>query len=47
MTGVYTHTRPETLRREIFRALQLWPESLSLARVWAGGRFQQNQSETT
>lgn len=47
MTGVYTHTRPETLRREIFRALQLWPASLSLARVWAGGRPQQNQSETT
>lgn len=30
MTAVYTHTRPETQRREIERALRLWPESLAL-----------------
>lgn len=34
MTSVYTHTRPETLRREIFRALRLWPASLELAHGW-------------
>ena len=31
MTAVYTHTRPETQRREIERALRLWPESLRVA----------------
>jgi site-specific recombinase XerD len=31
MTAVYTHTRPETQKREIERALRLWPESLRLA----------------
>ena len=31
MTAVYTHTRPETQKREIERALELWPESLRLA----------------
>jgi integrase len=30
MTSVYTHTRPETQRREIECALRLWPESLEL-----------------
>jgi len=30
MTSVYTHTRPETQRREILRALRLWPKSLAL-----------------
>ena len=32
MTAVYTHTRPETQKREIERALRLWPESLGLAK---------------
>ena len=32
MTSVYTHSRPETIRREILRALALWPESLRLVR---------------
>nr|WP_303652780.1 tyrosine-type recombinase/integrase [Paludisphaera mucosa] len=32
MTGVYTHSRPETQRREILRALRLWPLSLQHAR---------------
>jgi integrase len=32
MTSVYTHARPETIHREILRALALWPESLRLAR---------------
>lgn len=32
MTAAYTHTRPETQRREIERALRLWPRSLALAR---------------
>jgi integrase len=31
MTAVYTHTRPETQKREIERALRLWSESLRLA----------------
>jgi integrase len=31
MTSVYTHTRPETQKREIERALRLWPNSLRLA----------------
>jgi len=35
MTGVYTHSRPETQAREITRALQSWPRSLELARTWA------------
>ncbi|MGZ0174322.1 MAG: tyrosine-type recombinase/integrase [Planctomycetales bacterium] len=35
MTGVYTHTRPETQKRQIERALQLWPDSLEFARRWA------------
>lgn len=30
MTSVYTHSRPETIQREIFRALRLWPRSLQL-----------------
>ena len=30
MTSVYTHTRPETLRREIERAVRLWPATLEL-----------------
>jgi integrase len=37
MTSVYTHTRPETHRAEIRRALKLWPRSLQLARSWAQG----------
>ncbi|MCA9117319.1 MAG: tyrosine-type recombinase/integrase [Planctomycetaceae bacterium] len=32
MTGVYTHTRAETQKREIERALRLWPDSLTYAR---------------
>ena len=35
MTGVYTHTRPETQKRQIEAALNLWPKSLDLAREWA------------
>lgn len=37
MTTVYTHTRPETLRAEILRAMRLWPVSLQLAQQWAEG----------
>ena len=37
MTAVYTHTRPETQKREIVRALRLWPNSLQLARHWSQG----------
>ena len=29
MTSIYTHTRPETQRQEIFRALNLWPNHSS------------------
>ena len=35
MTGVYTHTHVTTQRREIERALRLWPQSLVYARQWA------------
>jgi integrase len=35
MTSIYTHTRPETQRREILRAIRLWPQSLELARRFA------------
>jgi integrase len=31
MTGHYTHTRPETLRRQIEMAIRMWPQSLVLA----------------
>jgi len=34
MTSIYTHTRPQTQRQEILRALRLWPESLALARQY-------------
>ena len=30
MTGYYTHTRPDTLRRQIEEALRTWPRSLEL-----------------
>jgi integrase len=35
MTGHYTHTRPETQRHEILRALRLWPRSLERAHRFA------------
>jgi integrase len=31
MTGVYTHTRSATQRREVLRAIELWPQSLQIA----------------
>jgi integrase len=37
MTSVYTHTRPETQKREINRAMRFWPNSLQLAVNWAQG----------
>jgi integrase len=37
MTSVYTHTRRETQRREILRAVRLWPQSLELAQRFAAG----------
>ena len=37
MTTVYTHTRPQTQRREIVRAMALWPQTIALARQWAQG----------
>ena len=36
MTSVYTHTRPETQRREICRALRVWPRSLELSVITNG-----------
>jgi integrase len=36
MTAHYTHTRPETQKDQIERALRLWPQSLEHARQWAG-----------
>lgn len=35
MTGVYTHTRPKTLKRQIEEALRQWPQSLALAAEWS------------
>ena len=35
MTGVYTHTRATTQKREIERALRFWPQPLAYARQWA------------
>jgi integrase len=32
MTAVYTHTRPETLREQVFSALRRWPESIELVK---------------
>jgi integrase len=37
MTARYTHTRPETQRRQIERALRRWPMSLELARLFVQG----------
>ena len=37
MTGVYTHTRPETQRREVLRAIDLWPASLDVAAQFVNG----------
>ena len=37
MTANYTHTRRETHREQVERALRLWPESLCLASAWAAG----------
>lgn len=37
MTSIYTHTRPETQRREILRAVRLWPRSLEAARDFVRG----------
>jgi integrase len=35
MTATYTHSRHETRKREIERALRLWPQTLEIARRWA------------
>lgn len=35
MTATYTHSRQETRKRELERALRLWPRSLEIARRWA------------
>jgi integrase len=37
MTSVYTHTRPETQKREIERALGLWSSSLQFATLFSQG----------
>jgi integrase len=37
MTAHYTHTRPDTQKEQIERALRLWPQSLMYARHWAEG----------
>ena len=37
MTANYTHTRRETHRERVERALRLWPESLRLASAYAPG----------
>lgn len=42
MTSIYTHTRPETQRQEILRALRLWPESLKLAERYVQGMKPRN-----
>lgn len=35
MTSIYSHSRPETMQREILRALNQWPESLAPASKYA------------
>jgi integrase len=35
MTATYTHTRPDTQRRQIEQALRRWPHSLRLAATFA------------
>jgi hypothetical protein len=47
MTAIYTHTRPETQRREIERALRLWPKTLNLAQAWTQGANQYEQRYPT
>ncbi|REK24085.1 MAG: hypothetical protein DWQ42_13575 [Planctomycetota bacterium] len=46
MTAIYTHTRSETLKREIERAVRLWPASLAFAQRWSaaneGGQKKHN-----
>lgn len=37
MTTVYTHSRPETQKLEIERAMRLWPDSLQYASQWSQG----------
>lgn len=44
MTGVYTHTRPETQRFQIEAALRRWPQSLALARTFVDQARQGNLS---
>jgi hypothetical protein len=39
MTGHYTHTQPETLRKQIEQALRRWPRSLSYALEWLRSQF--------
>jgi integrase len=43
MTSVYTHTRPETQKREIERAMRQWPLSLRIATTWAQGGSRDRQ----
>lgn len=37
MTGIYSHSRPETLAREIDRALRTWPQVLKFALEFTNG----------
>jgi len=37
MTANYTHTRRETHREQVERAMRLWPEALHLASVFDPG----------
>ena len=36
MTANYTHTRPETMREQVERAMRRWPAVLAYAVEWAG-----------
>lgn len=38
MTANYTHTRAETLRRQVEQALRRWPDSLQYATEWVQAR---------
>jgi hypothetical protein len=42
VTSIYTHTRPETQRQEILRAVRLWPETLKFAEWYAQGMLPGN-----
>ncbi|PHR87797.1 MAG: hypothetical protein COA78_36920 [Blastopirellula sp.] len=37
MTSRYTHPRPETIKREVEKAVRLWPAALDYSQQWLQG----------